>query len=80
MATFLTELRQRHSDENDCVAIVSHGGFYREILCALFGIPSDSALWFRLYNTAISGIDFSEGLVNVSYLNRIDHLPPDLVS
>ena len=76
--SFVTELKTRHSGAKDCVAIVTHGDFYREILCALFALPSDSDLWFRLDNTGISGIDFEDDRIKVSYLNRIDHLPLDL--
>jgi broad specificity phosphatase PhoE len=63
------------------VAIVSHGGFVDALLKALFKQSTDRGLFYYHYNTAISRIDFGEdGHLNVRYLNRVDHLLPELVS
>jgi len=37
-------------------------------------------LWFTLNNTGISRFDFLQGEVRVAYLNRLDFLPPDLIT
>jgi len=63
------------------VAIVSHGGFVDALLKALFNQAADRGVFYYHYNTAISRIDFREdGRLSVRYLNRVDHLPPDLIS
>lgn len=41
--------------------------------------PEDS-LWFVLNNAGVSRFDFLPGEVWVAYLNRVDFLPPDLVT
>ena len=51
------------------------------LLKALFNQLPSHHLWYHHYNTAITRIDFDEeGRLHLRYLNRIDHLPPDLVS
>ena len=70
-------------DEPDAarVAIISHGGFVDALLKALFNQSADRGLFYYHYNTAISRIDFREdGRLNVRYLNRVDHLPVELIS
>ena len=65
----------------DRVAIITHGAFMNALLNALFGQISGGQTYYRHHNTAISRIsmDGSEG-AEVRYLNRIDHLSPELVS
>jgi len=36
------------------------------------------SVYFGHYNTGISRIDFVDGLVRPRYLNRVEHLTPDL--
>ena len=78
------ELRQwAATDEraDDSIAIVSHGGFIDALLKALFNQPPEGQLFYYHYNTAISRIDFRlDGRLDVRYLNRLDHLPPGLIS
>jgi 2,3-bisphosphoglycerate-dependent phosphoglycerate mutase len=78
------ELRKwADSDErgDERVAIVSHGGFVDALLKALFNQAADRGVFYYHYNTAVSRIDFREdGRLNVRYLNRVDHLAPELVS
>ncbi len=78
------ELRKRAaSDErgDQRVAIVSHGGFVDALLKALFGQLSDGQIFYYHYNTAISRVDFRPGSrLDVRYLNRLDHLPPELIT
>jgi broad specificity phosphatase PhoE len=74
------QLRQMAaSDER--VAMISHGGFIDTLLKALFNLSPDRQIWCYQYNTAVSRIDFpADGSVEVHYLNRLDHLPAELVS
>jgi broad specificity phosphatase PhoE len=74
------ELRTRAAGD-ERIAMISHGGFMDALLKALFNQPADHRLFYYHYNTAISRIDFrSDGRLDFRYLNRLDHLPPELVS
>jgi broad specificity phosphatase PhoE len=75
-----SELRQwPASDER--IALVSHGGFMDALLKALFNQLPDHHLFYYHYNTAVSRIDLqSDGNLGVYYLNRVSHLPLELIS
>ena len=65
------------------IALVTHGTFLDALLQALF-VPDEGygdRVHFSHLNTAVSRIDFgAERRIALRYLNRIDHLPPDLVT
>ena len=72
---------ERDGQDDERIALVSHGGFVDALLKALFNQSADRGLFYYHYNTAISRIEFrDDGRLNVRYLNRVDHLPPELVS
>ncbi len=73
------ELLRRHGGVDDCVAVVSHGGFYNRILRALLRIEHEDC-WFGLYNCGITRIDFSPDTVDLVYMNRLDFMPSELVT
>lgn len=85
---FLADLLERHGGTDDRVAVVSHAGFYHAVLRALLGFStaypheSDGQLpvYFGLNNTGITRIDFHEDRRAIVYLNRLDHLPDDLIT
>jgi 2,3-bisphosphoglycerate-dependent phosphoglycerate mutase len=77
---FLSGLVEKHGGTEDRVGIISHGGFYNDLLWALFGYPYHPGVWFLMYNTAITRVDFEGERRRVAYNNRMDHLPSDLVS
>jgi len=77
---FLSDLTVRHGSTNDRVAVISHGGFYRQFLLALLNAPVADGHWFLLNNTGITRIDFNEGNVGLVYANRVDFLPRDLIT
>ncbi len=83
---FIAELSKRHGNGEDRVAIVTHGGFYHEVLIALAGGPKQDdgpkqdGMWFTMHNTGISRIDFHSDHASLIYHNRLEHLPPELVS
>ena len=63
------------------VALITHGGFMGALLKALFGQPPGGQILYRHHNTAISRIRIDAGeRIEVRYLNRVDHLDPELVS
>jgi 2,3-bisphosphoglycerate-dependent phosphoglycerate mutase len=77
---FLAELNRRHGSAEDRVAVVTHGGFYHEVILALTRGAGDDGLWFTMHNTGITRIDFHPTHTSVVYHNRLEHLPPELVS
>ncbi len=81
-------LLARHGGGDDRVAVISHGGFYDSFLTVLLGVGERAdgldggarPVWMTLHNTGISRFDWGEGWLNVVYLNRTPHLPPELLS
>jgi 2,3-bisphosphoglycerate-dependent phosphoglycerate mutase len=78
------ELRARAADEmtrHDVVALVSHGGFIDCLLKALLNNLPGSTHYYSHYNTAITRVDFiDDGTLILRCTNRIEHLPPELVT
>ena len=75
------ELRGRFGGTQERIGIVTHGGFANHFLHALLHNGAIQGYYFSHQNTAISRIDFLEdGSVRVRYLNRVEHLPPELVT
>ncbi|HEX9114966.1 MAG TPA: histidine phosphatase family protein [Anaerolineae bacterium] len=70
------------------IAIVSHGGFVDALLKAFLraGPPAenndgDRRYFYLHFNTAMDRIDFDpEGRLRVAYLNRVVHLPPEMIT
>ena len=73
------ELLERHGGRQDHVAVISHGGFYNVLLRSIFKIEREDC-WFGLNNTGITRIDYSADGVALTYANRVDFLPKDLVT
>ena len=80
-----SDLRLATRDEN--VALVAHGDFIDQFINELMDVDRHAhnyanhwvANW-AFHNTSISRIDFVDGAHNVIYLNRIDHLPTELIT
>lgn len=77
---FLADLLDRHGGTEDRVAVVSHGGFYNQLLRAILSLPDGSSFWFALNNAAITRIDFGNEEFVLSYSNRTDFLSRDLIT
>lgn len=79
---FLKDLLERHGGREDRVAVVSHGAFYNEVMRTALRLEAtpEEKLWFGLYNTAVTRIDFFDTGVEMVYLNRVDHLPVELIT
>lgn len=73
-------LIQQHGRTNDHVCLVSHGDFFNWLTAEILGCDSPSSLWLDMNNTAITRFDISGGYVRLRYLNRTDHLPPELIT
>jgi broad specificity phosphatase PhoE len=78
------ELRQRArsaDSANDRIAIVSHGTFIDCLIKALsHRIPEDRYFHWH-YNTGLTRFDLhGDGVVVLRYINRVTHLPAELVT
>lgn len=74
------QLRQ-WAAEDERIAIISHGGLIGALLKALLDQLPSRHLWYAHGNTGISRLDLSgDGRLEVQFLNRLEHLPPELVS
>lgn len=85
--TVWTSLRQKHGHTEDRVAIVSHGGFYQRFMTAVFDLPTahlaaDSSHRYRfaINNAAVTRLVLGQDFTGLAYQNRVDFLPPDLVT
>ena len=82
----MQQLLERHGHTDDRVAVISHGGFYNSLLAALLALPEPENVWFALNNAAITRIDFHDASdefaehIALAYMNRVDFLPPELVT
>jgi broad specificity phosphatase PhoE len=73
-------LRQQAASQ-ERIAVVTHGTFANHLIKAIFDQLPGRNLYYYHYNTAISRIDFySDGGLALAYLNRVDHLRPELIS
>jgi 2,3-bisphosphoglycerate-dependent phosphoglycerate mutase len=76
----LNMLLEKHGRTEDRVAIVSHGGFYMELMRVMFKIGLETC-WYLMNNTAVSRFDFrDDGEITLAYHNRTDHLPERLIT
>ena len=62
------------------IAIVTHGTFIDALLKAFLNMLPSRAFFFLHYNTAITRLDFNQHGVLIRCTNRVDHLPPRLIS
>ncbi|MCZ6676622.1 MAG: histidine phosphatase family protein [Candidatus Poribacteria bacterium] len=78
---FIAHLRAHHVDSDERVAAVSHGGSGSSLISALFDLPPDvTYARFRQNNTGVSRISITPEQTALHYLNRIDHLPAEVVT
>ena len=87
MGRVVDDFRRRLGRSDECIALVAHGDFIDQFVNELMGVDRHRhnyenhwvANW-TFHNTSISRIDFVDGSHNVVYLNRIDHLGPELIT
>ena len=80
VADVLQERAEAGADER--IAIVTHAGFSAFLMRALFHqLLEPDIFWYHHYNTAFARIDLvSDEPLHLRYLNRADHLPPEMVT
>lgn len=70
---------QAHSPER--IGLVVHGTFAAVLIKALLNILPNHDVYFLMYNTGITRIDFrQDGKIVPRYMNRVAHLAPDEIS
>lgn len=74
------QLREEMAHTDERIAVVTHGGFTRDVLAALVNGGPMNGSSFAVQNTSIGRIDFDADGFQVRYLNRLEHLPPHLVT
>ena len=87
MKKVVNNFRRRLDQGEESIALVAHGDFIDQFVNELMGVvrhqPNYDNHWvanWAFHNTSISRIDFVNGSHNVVYMNRIDHLPNELVT
>ena len=65
-------LRERH--QGQCIAVVTHGGAIRTMLCAALGIHLDNLWSFRQDNTAVNIVEYEEKHNILRLVNDVNHL------
>ena len=65
-------LRQKHDGE--CIAVVTHGGAIRTILCSALGIHLDNLWNFRQDNTAVNIVEYEDRKNIIRLVNDVYHL------
>ena len=77
-----SQILERHAGKDHRVALITHVGFYHHLLSSILTVPQSQNrdLWLHLNNAAISHIDFNNESTRVNYLNRVDHLPRELIT
>jgi len=73
------QLRQEASSEAS-LAIVSHVRFIDSLLKAFLNQLPGRDLYFHQGNTGVSRIALTQNGLEIRYINRLAHLPPDLIS
>lgn len=73
-------LREEMAHLDERIAVVTHGGFTRDLLAALISGGPMGADTFAVQNASIHRIDFGPEGILVRFLNRLEHLPPHLVT
>jgi len=78
------ELRRRATEDADFktarIAIVTHGTFIDQMLKAFMGQLPNRQYYFTHYNTAITCLSITADYILMRYVNRIDHLPHEMIS
>lgn len=75
-------LRQRALQNDESIALVTHGTFMDRLIKNFLGYPTEEGTSYHWHNnTGITRIDINQkGLVFVRYINRVNHLSPQLIT
>ncbi len=80
-------LVDKHGGTEDRVGIISHAGFYQRFITAVINLPpqylhrdSPRRTVFNINNVAVTRITQKDDYTALAYQNRVDFLPPELVT
>ena len=73
-------LLQKHGGTDDRIGVITHGGAYKQIFRVLFKVAPKTIFTVLLNNCSITRLDFNENGVTLMYQNRVDFLPPGLIT
>ena len=83
----MDDIINRHAGGDDVVALVVHSEYIDQAINDLLNVHRHehnyNDLWLGnwvLHNTSITRIDINGPVRNVIYLNRVDHLPAELIT
>lgn len=64
-----------------CIVLISHGTFMSMLIKALTNILPAEQIHHTHYNTGVTRVDFfDEGRMAIHYMNRVEHLPANVIS
>jgi len=76
----LDDLMKSHAGTEDRVGVIIHGGIFKYIFEILFNFNAEKEFTVFVNNCSITRIDLIEDKTLLMYLNRIDFLPPELIT
>ena len=80
-AARVAEMLRGWGQRDEKTAIITHGAFATFLLRALLGEQAAQPVFYHLDNTSISLVRFRRNNeLSVRYLNRLDHLPAELIT
>jgi len=79
-ARVVRRIRDEMAATDGRVAMVSHGGFIRDLWAELIHGGPIQGVTFNTRNTSIGRVDLNPDGIRIRYLNRIEHLPPGVVT
>ena len=74
------QLKGEMAESDERIAIVTHGGFTQDLLAELLNDGPWPGGRLSTRNTSIAHVHFSPGSFHLTHLNRLEHLPAELVT
>lgn len=80
-AVRVSQVMREFADSQEQIALVTHGTFTDCLVKAFLNMLPSNNLHFSHYNTGVSRLEFRpKGEVIVRYVNRVNHLPSEMVT
>ena len=80
VARVAEHIRSCMADTDQRIALVSHGTFLSFLTQQLLFGKVNAAIHIRIHNTGITRFDISSERAALCYENRLEHLPPSLIT
>jgi broad specificity phosphatase PhoE len=80
-AAYVVDTLHSWAEQDERIALITHGAFIDGMLNTLLKVARAHPVYYHHDNTGITLIDFRRtGKLSIRFLNRLDHLPADLVT